>query len=477
MTVALYWFRQDLRLADNPALWSAVQENTAFIPIYIFDEDIAWSLGRAQHWWLHHSLKSLQNELLRQKIVLVLRKGQALPIITEIVQSHAISSVYWNRCYEPARRKLDDKIHALLIGKGIAVHRFNGSLLHEPSDIFNQKKNYFKVFSPYWRNCITRDNIRALFPVPTFKKTVVIASDSLKKWNLLPKSPDWTQGFAKKWRPGEANAHRLLKDFLANDLQGYEHNRDCPYLRGASHLSPYLHFGEISPVQIWYAVQDIMCHGQSKFRSAERYLMELGWREFAYYWLFHFPDFPKDNFRPEFNNFSWQTNAKFLKAWQRGQTGYPIVDAGMSELWSTGYMHNRVRMIVASFLTKDLLIDWREGQNWFWHTLLDADLANNSFNWQWVAGCGADAAPYFRIFNPVLQGEKFDPQGTYVKNWLPKLKLLPSTYVHKPWLASVKILSQANLELGIDYPLPIVDHAQARQRALYYFQQLKNSHE
>lgn len=472
MSTALYWFRQDLRCQDNPALTLACKSHDKIIPLYIKEKTESVPLGGAQYWWLHHSLTALKKSLQEVKLDLFLRQANPLNLIKELCKEHEISAVYWNRCYEPEHIARDQKIKAELKSLGIAVISCNGSLLNEPWDVVNQSGTYFKVFTPYWRHCLKQTRVTSLMHISSWPKLHTIASESLKDWDLLPTNPNWAIEFADFWQPGEEGALEKLAEFTTEHMTGYKHNRDIPGQSGTSRLSPHLHFGEVSPQQIWMAIHQAMHHPHSDHPSAQTYLSELGWREFCYQLMYHFPSLPKANFKEQFNHFPWQNDKHGLAQWKKGVTGYPIVDAGMRELWHTGYMHNRVRMIVASFLTKDLMIDWREGAAWFWDTLLDADLANNSANWQWVAGSGADASPYYRIFNPVLQGEKFDPQGDYVKRWVPELAKVDKKWIHNPWDAPKGSLP---IVLGNDYPLPIVDHAAARDVALTAYKRLKGT--
>ncbi|GAB4222660.1 MAG: deoxyribodipyrimidine photo-lyase [Gammaproteobacteria bacterium] len=467
MSTALVWFRQDLRLADNPALHHACQHYQFIIPVYILDDTQQPSLGGAQRWWLHHSLEVLQQTLHKIGGNLILRRGSTQAILETLIKQQQVDAVFWNRCYEPAAIERDKTIKQILKTQQITVQSFNSALLHEPWDITNKQGDYFKVFTPYWKACCQQLQVRELLPQP--KKLNLpkdITSEPLSQWSLLPTHPDWSGGLVETWQPGEKAAHKRLKSFLTEGLHDYHVARDRPDQLGTSRLSPHLHFGEISPWQIWHAVQTEAATSPSiPHKAVERYLAELGWREFSYHLLFHFNTLDHENFRAEFDAFPWENDPQKLTAWQRGQTGYPIIDAGMRELWHTGYMHNRVRMIVASFLTKDLLIDWRHGAEWFWDTLVDADMANNSASWQWTAGCGADAAPYFRIFNPVLQGEKFDPQGEYVKQWVPELADLAAKYIHKPW----------EISHGKGYPDRLIDHHVARERALKFYKHLKDT--
>ena len=469
MSNAIVWFRQDLRLSDNPAWAEACRHHDIVIPIYILDETTS-PLGGAQRWWLHHSLTSLDRDLKKLGLSLCLRQGKALDSLEQLVRDVQIEAIYWNRCYEPAAIERDIAIKKFFQTAGIRVVSAKGNLLHEPWQITNKTGHFFKVFTPYWRACLKQMNSPEPSIIPHTPQSLEVHSDSLASWNLLPAKPNWAEAFGDYWQPGEAGAHMKLADFINLHLQGYSTSRDEPAKDTTSKLSPHLHFGEISPWQIWRAIETAQLDPHCDLKSVERFLSELGWREFSYHLLYHVPSLPSANFKSDFDAFPWKNDADFLKRWQEGTTGYPIVDAGMRELWHTGYMHNRVRMIVASFLTKDLLIDWRWGASWFLDTLVDADLASNSAGWQWVAGCGADAAPYFRIFNPVLQGEKFDPMGDYVKRWVPELTSVPLQWIHKPWMAPQDKLG---LCLGKDYPEPMVDHLEARKKALLDYKMLK----
>ncbi len=460
----LVWFRQDLRMADNPALAAAAARGPV-IPVYILDETSAPNgrpLGGAARWWLHHSVSRLSKALGG----LVLLRGDPAVLLPELAAKVGAKRVHWNRCYEPYAIARDTALKATLSDAGVAVESFNGSLLHEPWTIKTLEGGPYKVYSPFWRACLKMP-LDAPLPIPklTIKKTAGIG-DKLADWGLLPTKPNWATGFAEEWTPGEDGAHARLETFLEKGLEGYAELRNRPDLPNVSRLSPHLHFGEISPRQIWAVTQHHAAAHAVVQRDADKFLSEVGWREFAHHLLYHFPTLPARNWKPTFDAYPWQTNAKQLAAWQRGQTGYPIVDAGMRELWATGYMHNRVRMVVASFLIKHLRIDWRQGEAWFWDTLVDADLANNAASWQWVAGSGADAAPYFRIFNPMEQGRKFDPDGIYIRRWCPELSKLPNDSLFAPFQALPVVLSAAGVILGKTYPRPIVDHAEARAAAL-----------
>lgn len=471
---SIVWFRNDLRLSDSPALWHAVKESSSVIFLYIDDPTTSLQLGGAQRWWLHHSLCSLQKSLEKRNVYLVLKQGKSVDILKELVKRHHIEAIYWNQCFEPELKRRDETIEAYFCKNEVAVKKFNAYLLTNPEKITNKSGGVFKVYTPYWKKINSLLTRKDQFSIPRNMKTIKgVSSDRLEDWDLLPKKPDWSAGLVKSWKVGELAAQRALKKFIEERLEDYVAHRDRPDMNGTSRLSPYLHFGELSVGQVWNAVKEAK-HSQPRFsQGATKMLQQLVWREFSYYLLTHFPKLDKENFRDNFNRFRWAKSKKLLKAWQNGLTGYPIVDAGMRELWETGYMHNRVRMIVASFLTKDLFIHWREGEAWFWDTLVDADLANNAASWQWVAGSGADAAPYFRIFNPVLQGEKFDPNGDYVRKWIPELSALPNKFIHQPWKTPEEILQQEGINLGKDYPEPIVDHKQSRDEALRRYKEIK----
>lgn len=462
--VCIVWFRQDLRVIDNPALYAAV-EHGKVVPVYIFDTGLAGDEqpGGASQWWLHHSLMALNKRLNGH---LQCFTGNPQTILKDLVKKFAANAVFWNRCYEPAVIERDKQIKQSLREADCLVNSFNGSLLWEPMSIRKQDGGVYRVFTPYYRKgCLQASAPRYPSPAPTRINyaDVPLEGHSIEDAGLLPQIP-WDSGFYDHWSPGEDGAADKLSDFIKHAAHGYQEERNIPSVRGTSRLSPHLHFGEISPNQVWYALLNAFDdQGNS---DLDCFLSELGWREFSYYLLFHFPVITNQNFNDQFDKFKWLNNEQDYLAWTRGQTGIPIVDAGMRELWQTGYMHNRVRMIVGSFLVKNLLVDWRKGERWFWDCLVDADRASNAASWQWVAGSGADAAPYFRIFNPVLQGEKFDKQGAYVKTYCPELSRLPDKYLHKPWEAPKEILRKAGITLGDDYPLPIADLKQTRQRAL-----------
>jgi deoxyribodipyrimidine photo-lyase len=466
----LLWFRQDLRLRDNPALAAATARGRV-VPVFILDDsDERWSPGAASLWWLHHSLDALRKEL----GALSLYRGDPRTILPQLVAQAKATAVVWNRCYDAHAIKRDTAIKEQLKRDGVTAESFNAALLIEPWEIQTGGGGPYKVFTPYWRAAQARG-----FAAPVPKPTTIDAhrlasSEKLDDWQLPPTKPDWAKDFAEHWTPGEHGALDRFEQFVAEDLAAYDELRDRPDKPATSRLSPHLHFGEISPRQIYAR---LATHQDDKTKSAgiAKFMSEIGWREFAHHLLYHFPTLPDANWREAFDAYPWRTSKADLKAWQRGATGYPLVDAGMRELWATGFMHNRVRMIAASFLIKHLRLDWRLGEQWFWDTLVDADLANNAAGWQWVAGSGADASPYFRIFNPVAQGEKFDPNGGYVRRWCPELSKLPDKFIHAPWKADAETLKAAGITLGKSYPKPIVDHDAARKAALDGYQKVRKS--
>jgi deoxyribodipyrimidine photo-lyase len=467
---SLVWFRHDLRLADNPALAAAVERQRPVVCVYVWepDEERPWPPGAASRWWLHHSLGRLDEALRSAGSQLVIRRGPTTDGLRSLCAEVRASAVFWNRRYEPSIIQRDKRVASALQSEGESVETFNGNLLHEPWEVRTREERAYQVFTPYWRACgalpAPTAPLRAPERIPAPAKWP--ASVALDELGLLPKIP-WDAGLRASWAPGESGAQALFSEFIANGLAGYREERNRPDRPGSSRLSPHLHFGEISPRQIWHAVR------RQRSRGAETFLTEIGWREFAHHVLYHFPHTPEAPLREPFRRFPWVSNRRAFRAWQQGQTGYPIVDAGLRELWTTGWMHNRVRMIAGSFLTKDLLISWREGSRWFWDTLVDADLANNTLGWQWVSGCGADAAPYFRVFNPVSQAEKFDPEGAYVRHWVPELARVPDRWIHRPWSAPVDVLNAAAVRLGATYPRPIVNHEEARRAALSAWETIK----
>ena len=460
----LVWLRQDLRISDNPALFAAAEAGKV-LPVFILDDEVAqdFKIGGASKFWLHRSLQSL-NESFGGKLNFY--KGDAQKILLEIISKNQIDAVYWNRCYEPFRIKQDSAIKSILKEKNIEAKSFNGSLLWEPWQVLKSDGTPYKVFTPFYRNgCLKKEAPRMPLPVPPkldlLRDKNSLALDDLQ---LMPQK-NWYLPIDQTWKIGEESAQNRLYEFLDNGLKNYKEGRNHPSQNNVSRLSAYLHFGEISPNQVFYATQArVVLEGLEK--DIDHFLSELGWREFSNHLLYHFPTLPRKNFQEKFDRFPWSENSQLLQAWQKGQTGYPIVDAGMRELWQTGYMHNRVRMIVGSFLVKNLLLHWHHGEDWFWDCLVDADLANNSASWQWIAGSGADAAPYFRIFNPVLQGEKFDTNGEYTKRFVPELAALPNKFLFQPWQAPPLILKAAGVELGQNYPKPIIEMSASRDAAL-----------
>ncbi|MCK6418923.1 MAG: DNA photolyase family protein [Alphaproteobacteria bacterium] len=466
---ALFWFRQDLRLQDNTALNAALNKGYSIIPVYILDHDNAgpWAMGGASRWWLHESLASLNRALGGR---LILKSGRPEKILPTLIGQTGAKAVFWNRCYEPWQIARDKTIKDDLKGRGITVESFKDFLLWEPWEILKDDGTPYKVFTPFYRKgCLGSP----LTPLPAdplahaWKQQLCTSQDGgdlLSGLGLLPKI-NWHATLAQTWQPGETGAQIRLQEFIQRGLRGYKQDRNRPDFENVSRLSPHLHFGEISIRTLWHTVQNA---GRSEGLESDtdHFCSELGWREFSAYLLYHYPDLPRAPLQPRFAHFPWRDDPAALRAWQKGQTGIPIVDAGMRQLWQTGWMHNRVRMIVASFLVKNLLIHWHHGEDWFWDTLVDADLANNSASWQWVAGCGADAAPYFRIFNPVTQGEKFDPRGDYVRQYVPELSALSADEIHAPWTSR---------HTPAAYPPPLVDLKASRTRALAAFEQIKKA--
>lgn len=477
MKPVVVWFRSDLRLADHGALAAAVATGAPLILLFILDDETpgAWRRGAASRWWLDKSLRALAEEIEKRGNQLILRRGQAVEVLPSLIKETGATAVYFSRAYEPWAVRLEKDLNAIFEADGVAFKRYGGRLLREPEDIRTKTGDVYKVYTPFWK-ALSAD----FAPAPPRKApkalpaiSTALASDNIDDWHLHPQKPDWSKGFSDAWQPGEAGAHDRLAEFLEDALASYASDRDRPDKHGTSRLSPHLHFGEITPSQCWVAASHAASRNKGADKGLQTFLKEIVWREFSYTLLFNWPTLPEEPFREEFAAFHWTSDNAALKAWQKGMTGYPIVDAGMRELWATGYMHNRVRMISASFLIKDLLIPWQDGEAWFWDTLVDADLASNAASWQWVAGSGADAAPYFRIFNPVTQGEKFDPDGAYVRQWVPELKDLPASVIHAPWLASETDLKAANVVIGKTYPSPIVDHAEARRRALAAYEDIR----
>lgn len=474
--ISIVLFRHDLRIADNRALAAASASFEKVLPVFVFDEESLGirPLGGARRWWLHNSLEQLRASLEKLGAPLVLRKGRMGDVVSALARETGAATVFWNRRYDPPGIEADRRMKAGLKEAGIEGESFEGHLLHEPWQLQTGSGGHYRVYSPFWRALVAKGDPRPPVDAPTklHAPATTPRSDNLSDWELLPTKPDWAGGLREAWTPGEAAAQERLRAFLEHEIEGYAEDRDCPDKASTSRLSPYLAHGEITPFQIWQAVRET---SGIPARDAEKFLKEVAWREFSWHLLYHHANLATENFNSDFDRFSWKGAAEDLKRWQMGQTGYPIVDAGMRQLWRTGWMHNRVRMVTASFLIKHLMTDWREGEAWFWDTLVDADPASNAASWQWVAGSGADAAPYFRIFNPILQGEKFDPEGNYVRAFVVEVKKLPDASVHKPWEATRATLETAGVRLGETYPWPIVDHREARRRALSAYEKAKEA--
>ena len=470
MSTAIVWLRQDLRLRDNPALQAAAKHGGAIVPVYILcdAEEREFALGGASRWWLHRSLAALDVELRSRGSRLSLMRGPALECLRRAVRRTGASAVFWNRRYEPAVVARDVEVKQQLRADGLVAESFNGSLLREPWEIQNGSGHPYRVYTPFRRRALEKLDppaplrLLAHWPAPE-KWPDSIGQDELQ---LLP-AIEWYGTMEQTWRPGEAGAQARLRAFAKKPLASYAKLRDRPDREGTSALSPHLHFGEISVRQIWHVLA-----AKSARVQDSTFATELLWREFAQHLIYHFPHTALEPLDRRFERFAWSADPARLRAWQRGCTGIPIVDAGMRQLWATGWMHNRVRMIVASFLVKNLRIHWLEGARWFWDTLVDADLAANTLNWQWVAGCGADAAPYFRIFNPLTQSARFDPAGEYVRRWIPELARLEAPHVHAPHAAPAAVLAAAGVRVGSTYPAPIVDLAESRRAALAAYQAL-----
>jgi deoxyribodipyrimidine photo-lyase len=470
----IVWFRDDLRLSDHPALHAASNSGAPVLCLYVLDEQSTalgppqWRpLGGAARWWLAQSLRALQKSLAAIGSKLVLRRGSAAKVIADLARETGATGVYWNEVAQTPHQAVAGELAAALNDIGVASHSFPGDLLVTPALIRNKDGRGLRVFTPFWKRVQNFGDPPKPLPAPkTLSSLPDIAGEPLENWDLEPRDPDWAGGLRKTWTPGESAAQAQLQYFLKSGVAGYSMERDHPDREGTSKLSPHLRFGELSPRQVWHAARFAAAEHPKLAGDIDKFLSELGWREFCRHLLFDVPNLAERNLQPSFDAFAWKADARALRVWQRGRTGYPIIDAGMRELWHTGVMHNRVRMVAASFLVKHLLIDWRDGEKWFWDTLVDADPGSNPANWQWVAGSGADAAPYFRVFNPILQGEKFDPDGAYVRRWVPELAELPSRLIHQPWVATPLELASAGVSLGKTYPAPIIDHKIGRERAL-----------
>ena len=472
---AIVWFRRDLRLADNPALTAALQSAEAIIPLFIDDRDSDehWRQGAASDWWLHHSLTALDQSIADRGATLVVRQGDAQSVLTQLIDETGATAVYWNRLYESFAIQRDTAIKQQLTEAGVAVESHNGSLLIEPWDVKTKTETPYRVFTPFWREAQKRLALSTPLPVPDQIEGVDgVASDGIDSLDLLPKIR-WDAGLEATWTPGEAGAAERAAAFVAEPVRHYDERRDVPGVEGVSRLSPHLHWGEISARALY---QDIVARHGTDDEGSKIYRTELGWREFSHHILFHYPETSDQPMNAKYAAFPWRENAdELIHAWQRGRTGIPIVDAGMRQLWQTGWMHNRVRMIVASLLVKNIRAHWLHGARWFWDTLVDADLPANSMGWQWAAGSGADAAPYFRIFNPITQGEKFDKQGDYVRTYVPELARLPDKFLHKPWELPGDIAADIGFAIGKDYPRPVVDLSVTRKEALDALQTLKEA--
>ncbi len=468
----IVWLRQDLRLADQPAL-NAAAARGAIVPVFIWapEEEGNWAVGQAGSWWLHHALAGLDADLRRLGSRLVLRRGPTLATLQALIDATGADAVYWNRRYEPAAIARDKRVKHGLQSGGHMARSFNGSLLYEPWTITKKSGGPFQVFTPFWKTCLAQNPPTA--PTAAVNSLAHPAhwpnSDNLDDLQLIPHSAEHA-GLAATWVPGSKGAQRQLGRFIRDALSGYAETRDHIADEGISRLSPHLHFGELSPRQVWAAVA--AAYSTPAAADHDPFLRQLGWREFAHHLLYHFPHTPEQPLRSDFKRFAWQPDSRTLCAWQQGHTGVPLIDAAMRQLRHEGWMPNRARMVVASYLTKNLLTPWREGAAWFWDTLVDADLANNTLGWQWTAGCGADAAPYFRIFNPVSQAEKFDPQGNYIRRWIPELRALPQPWSFKPWEAPSSLRSR---QLTQHYPAPLIDLRFSRERALRLYQQMREN--
>ena len=462
----IVWFRQDLRLADNPALTRAGETGRPILPVFILDDGSGIRrIGAASRWWLDKSLRALDADLRDRGSRLILRSGDSEGELRRLIEETGADAVLMNRLFEPDAFQRDADIAHALKAEGVECRGFNGSLLCRPGGVLNGSGQPYRVFTPFLKALLAKAEAPPHTPGPRAITTPRdVASEAIEDWGLHPSAPDWSPGF--DWTPGETGGADTLSHFIAEGLPTYATGRDHPALPGASRLSPHLHWGELHPWRVVERVRAAAAEGRAPAPEAEKFVAELGWRDFSAQLLHHFPQMPDAAFRPEYDAMPWRDDDQGLSAWQKGLTGYPVVDAGMRQLWTTGWMHNRVRMIVASFLVKDLLIDWRQGEAWFWDTLVDADLANNVQNWQWVAGSGADAQPFFRIFNPVSQGRRFDADGDYVRRWVPELANLPSRWIHEPWSAPDDVRRSASVRLGDNYPSRIVEHSLARDRAL-----------
>lgn len=470
----IVWFRQDLRLADNPALRRAAQADAPLVALYIHEEvgDDHWLPRAAGRYWLHHALEILDNQLQKLGNRLILKRGDPLKVLPQLVKELSAETLLWNRRYEPAGAARDRAVEGKLAEMDVQVEKFNGRLLREPWEVKREGDQPVRVFTPFWKKCIRDWEPDQPLPAPKqLPHPPKVTGLALKDLKLLPvDEARWDSKLDRHWKIGEQAGQQRLRDFVSKKgVDEYGGARNALPTNGTSTLSPYLAWGHISPRQIWHAVKEKI--GSSTANAALKtsshpFTRQLFWREFSYSMLVHFPHTPDEPLREEFAHFPWRDDRELFRRWSRGRTGFPIVDAGMNQLWEEGWLHNRSRMIVASFLVKDLMIHWQDGARWFWDTLVDADLADNTMGWQWVAGCGADSAPYFRIFNPLSQAQRFDPEGEYVRRYVPELAKLPKQFIHTPWEASREELDKAGVELDGNYPRPMVDHAKTRQQAL-----------
>lgn len=458
----IVWFRQDLRLTDHPSLARAIERGAAVVPVYIWapEEEGRWAPGGAARVWLHHALADLDAQLRARGLRLIIRRGPTGAAMDRLVRETGAGAIFWNRRYEPAVTARDARLKQEWRARGLDAWSGNAALLVEPHEVCTQAGRPFQVFTPFWKAASAR----------TFAPPVMVDGAALRAPESWPESlplgalalqpqRGWDAGIRRAWDMSRAGVEARLRAFAAGAVAEYAEGRDFPDRDGTARLSPYLHWGQVGPREVAAAIARSGC---GDTRGAVVFLKELGWREFAHHVLHHFPHTPEHPLKPQFETFPWRLDGDLFEAWARGRTGYPIVDAGMRQLWATGWMHNRVRMIAASFLVKHLLQPWSEGARWFWDTLVDADLANNTLGWQWTAGCGADAAPFFRIFNPITQGRKFDPAGCYIRQWVPELAAVPDRHVHAPWELHDTLAGGA-------YPPPMVDHAAARKAALAAF--------